>query len=140
MGSILDDVASLVSSILPEYAVVLRHMHRTVRVSKPTAIISLTDESLRPLTLGYTHIYSEQTVRVMLVRSSAGEGVLSAVSKVRSDASRLTESLRVNPWIGTGMLAYVESVEHGETLVMPGYVVAELMLRIHRLMPVERIP
>lgn len=122
MKGLVDGMVQILRELYPEYEVLVRHGERTVRVVKPTIVVSISDSTYRPYTLGYQHMVEENHIQIRFFYT-AGKDVLKQFEEAQKDLAKLVERIRVSPFIGEYILTILQTGTYREMLENPGVVI-----------------
>lgn len=130
--SVEQRMSEFIASVLPDYEVVVAGTVKSVRVSKPTAVIFFSSASHQLISIGAFAVEHDYDVDVVLLHVVGfREGFADALSKMESDVSKLIGACMINPGAVEGhVLTYVGRSDVAESSRFPGVVRCKVTFKL----------
>lgn len=124
MEKLVENLVRFLSGLYPEYDVVVRHEHRTWRITKPTILISVGESRYVPITIGYGSVKEENTLTISVIHPSNPGAMREAFERAYRDIVRVMNEVMKCPEMGDYILVVLENTVFAETLRNPGIAIA----------------
>lgn len=125
-------LAQFIQSVLPDYNVVVAGEVKSVRVSRPTAVVQFSSATHEIISIGATSAQHTFDVDVILIDAVGfRESFLDALSRIESDVSKLISACMIAPNAVEGyVLTFAGRSDVTESRRYPGTVYCRVSFRL----------